>query len=269
MNDIIRIRNLSFSYNDNVIFDNFNLSIAKGSFTTIIGNNGSGKSTLVKILLGLKNANGDITINGFSLDESNIRKVRRLIGVVFENPDSEFVTETVVDDLAFTLENLQFSKEEILEKIEYIAKKLEIEHLLTKNPRNLSGGEKQLVALATALISNPPILLLDEPFTMVDGKDRERIFNIVREYNKTKYTTVINITHDIEDTLYGDYIIVMNQGKIDAIGETKEILKKDELFKENNIDLPFIVKLSKKLCECGVVDEIYFRNEDLIDNLWK
>ena len=160
--NIIDIKNLNFKYKEKEVFNNFNLQLENGSFTTIIGLNGSGKSTLIKILLGLLKYEGIIKIDDILLNKDNIKNIRKSIGIVFENPDNQFVAETVMDDIAFSLENLQMNSKNIKEKIMKMANYIGISRLLEREPHSLSGGEKQLVALASALIHEPKILILDD-----------------------------------------------------------------------------------------------------------
>lgn len=269
MNNIISIEDLSFKYGEKVIFDRFNLAIKENSFTTLVGLNGSGKTTLVKILVGLVKANGYIKVADNVLMKETKKNVRRDIGVVFENPDNQFVAETVKDDLAFALENLCYSKREIGSKIKEIAKKFKIEHILEKEPHLLSGGEKQIVALASSLITDPKILILDEALTMVDYEIKERIYEIIKEYRKDHNLTVINITHDSEEMLRGDYIAIMSNGKIVVNDLTKTVLKREKLLDNLGIKLPFVVDLSYKLMFYGLIDDIILDEVEMVNTLWK
>lgn len=269
MKYIITIENLNFKYSDKQIFEHFYLSIEENTITTLVGLNGSGKSTLVKIILGLIKADGYIRIADNVLIKENVKKVRRDIGVVFENPDNQFVAETVKDDIAFSLENLNYRPKEIGAKIDKIAELLKIEHILEKEPHNLSGGEKQLVALASALINEPKILILDEAFTMVDYSIKERIYKIIKKYKKEHQLTVLNISHDMEDTLYGDRIVVIDDGKMIMNDTTKEVLKQEKKLVDLGLSLPFIADLSHKLRYYGLVDDIILDLDEMVDILWK
>ena len=267
--DIIEIKNLNFKYNDKEIFNNFNLKIKKSTFTTIIGLNGSGKSTLIRILLGLLNYNGEIIIDGLILNKENINEIRKKIGVVFENPDNQFVAETVMDDIAFTLENLQVKPSEIKTKVKEIAEYIGISKLLDRTPHSLSGGEKQLVALASALVHEPKILILDEALTMVDIKVRKKIYDILEDIHKNKDITIINVTHDMDEVLYGDDIILIDKGNIILKGPKEEVLLEEKVFNKLNLDLPFMVSLSIKLKYYGLIDRLIFDMEEMVDEVWK
>ena len=205
---IIKIVNMSFKYNkEDYLFRNFNLDIKEGSFTTIIGKNGSGKSTLAKILIGLYKAEGYITIDGYLLNDFYIKKIRRIFSACFDNADNHFIGETVKDDLAFTLENLGYSKKEMISSINTIAKKFKLENILEESPEKLNNSEKEKVMIASSLIHKPQILLLDESIYKLNSSDKKLVFKILKEYQKEYKLTIILITHDLEDTLISDNII--------------------------------------------------------------
>ena len=269
MDSIIKIKNMSFSYKNKKIFENFDLDIEKGKFIHIVGANGSGKSTLVKILLGLLKAEGYINVYRMNMCEENLMDIRRNIGVVFENPSNTFVAETVADDIAFALENLQYTPNTISEKITKISEYLKIEHLLEKNPHYLSGGEKQLVALASALVTDPKILILDESLSMLNGVEKNNILKLLKKLVKDKKMTIINVTHDMEETVYGDKIVVLDFGKI-LFNDNKEVIYKEEKkLKSVGLELPFMVDLSNKLRYYGLVDEDILSMSEMVNHLWK
>ena len=268
MKNIVEIKNLDFKYGEKQIFDKLTLNIGKGSFTSIIGPNGSGKSTLMKLIVGLLKAEGTIKVDGITMGQDTFKDIRRKIGIVFENPDNQFVSETVMDEIAFSLENMNCEKKEIRERVKEVSALLGIEDILEKEPHSLSGGQKELVSLASALSIKPQILILDEALDMIDNNRREDILNILTELNK-QGMTIINITHNSEELLYGDTIIVMNDGEIKEQGNTKELLRKEKLFKNNGLELPFIVDLSYKLKYYGLVDDIVLDMDELVDKIWK
>lgn len=268
MKKIIEIKDLSFGYSANIIYDKFSLDIEEGTFYTILGPNGSGKSTLAKILVGLEPSRDYIKIDGLFLNPKNIDEIRTLISIVFENPDSQFITESVEEELAFTLENLNYPKTEIINRIKKITETLDITHLLGRNPHELSGGEKQLVAIAVALIIEPKILILDEALVMIDGAIRSKIFEILTNYHK-KGLTILNITHDSEEAMLGTHILILNEGKIVLNGKTKDVLENEKAFKEGLMDLPFIIDLSTKLKYYGVVSKLSYDKKKLVNSIWK
>jgi len=267
--NIIDIKNLNFKYDENQIFNNFNLELEKGTFTTIIGLNGSGKSTLIKIVLGLLKYDGKIKIDGLLLTDDNINEIRKRIGVVFENPDNQFVAETVMDDIAFSLENLGLKSNNIKRKVREIANYIGISNLLEREPHTLSGGEKQLVALSSALVHEPKILILDEALTMVDIKTRKQIYTILEDMHKNKNMTIINVTHDMDELLYGDNIILIDNGNIILKGPKDEVLLEEKIFNKLNLELPFMVDLSIKLKYYGLVDRLIFDMNEMVAEIWK
>lgn len=269
MNDMIFFKNLSFRYGNKIIFNDLNLSIKKGSFTTVLGNNGSGKSTLVKLLTGLVESNNSIFIDGVLLNSDSLFSIRKKIGVVFENPDNCLISETVMEDLAFPLENLNYSNNFIFSKINEVSEYLEIGHLLNRCPRDLSGGEKQLVCLACALITDPDLLILDEAFSMIDGMSKLNILNILKKINKEKGVTILNISHDIEESTYGDDILIINNGLVIIHDKKDVVYKQEKLLNKLGFELPFMVSLSDKLSYYSLLDNILYDMEDMVDLLWK
>lgn len=265
---MIKITNLNFNYKSKQLFNGLNMEIEKGKITSIIGPNGSGKSTLVKILIGLYNYNGTIKINDILLLKDNIKEIRKSVGVVFTNPDNQFVAETVMDDIAFTLENMNYKKKDIRKKIEEITKYLGIYDILEYNPHDLNSNQKQLVSLASALVHDPKILILDEALTMLDPFDKEKILNILKELNN-KGLTILNISHDIEDTLISDKIYVLNEGKIVLSGTKEEVYKEENILHNLGFELPFMVELSNRLMFYDLIDHVIYDMEEMVDNLWK
>ena len=265
---MIKITNLNFNYKLKQLFNGLNMEIEKGKITSIIGPNGSGKSTLVKILIGLYNFNGTIKINDILLLKDNIKEIRKSIGVVFTNPDNQFVAETVMDDIAFTLENMNYKKENIRKKIEEVTKYLGIYDILEYNPHDLNSNQKQLVSLASTLVHDPKILILDEALTMLDPFDKEKILSILKELN-SKGLTILNISHDIEDTLISDKIYVLDKGKIVLSGTKEEVYKEEDLLHNLGFELPFMVELSNRLMFYDLIDHIIYDMEEMVDILWK
>lgn len=266
---ILEINNLSYKYYDKEVLNNITFDVNKASFTSIIGPNGSGKSTIIKCILGLLESNNNIKVDNLIVNKDNKNEIRKKIGVVFENPDNQFVAETVMDDIAFSLENLNYTKSEILKRIKEIAGYLNIERLLEKEPHTLSGGQKQIVSLASALVSKPDILIMDEALTMMDLKEREYVLLLLKKLCVAKDLTVINITHDSEELVYSDNIIVISNGKILLKGTSDEVFEKDLVLEKNGIKLPFVVELSNKLKYYDIVDRIYYDKKELIDKIWK
>lgn len=265
---IIKVKSMSFKYDNSYIFKDFDLDINTGTFVSIIGKNGSGKSTLAKILIGLYQASGYITIDGYLLNNFFLKKIRRVFSVCFDNADDHFIGETVKDDLAFSLENLEYSKVEIENNIKVISRKFKIENILERTPDELTNSEKEKVMIASSLIHNPKILLLDESIHKLNTSDKKIVFKVLKEYQEEQKLTVILITHHLEDTLYSDRIIVLDKGKI-ILDNTKEEIYKDDKIEKLGFNLPFIVKLSHNLMLYNLIDKIYFDEKDLVNKLWQ
>lgn len=269
MTKIIDIKNLSFNYGKTELYNNFNLEIESGTWVSILGANGAGKSTLVKLLIGLLKSNNKITIDQITLNRAGLKQIRKLMGVVLDNPEIQFVAETVQDELAFTLENLKYSKEEIKEKVLEVAHMFKIENLLDIEPHRLSGGQMQKVALASALVLKPKILILDEALSMIDQYDKDEIMKILKKYHKENDTTILNFTSDIEETIYSDRIVGLYKGKLGIDGPAKGVLNEERAMKKLGLDLPFTVDLATKLKLYGLIDDIELDMDKLVDKIWK
>lgn len=262
--NIIEIKDLSFSYlEDKPVLRNVNLSIEKGSWVSVLGHNGSGKSTLSKLIIGLLKADkGEIIVDGITLNEETVYEVRRKIGIVFQNPDNQFVGVTVEDDIAFGMENLCFDREEMLKRIEEYSKKVSMFDYLKKEPHNLSGGQKQRVAIAGILAMNTEIIIFDEATSMLDPKGRDSIMEMIKEINQSG-VTVISITHDMKEAVNSDKIIVLKEGEVLASGETKDILNDKQTLNSSNLELLLPLKLLYKLNEAQTL------NKELSEFLWQ
>ncbi len=256
----IKLNNVSFSYDQIVdVVDDVSFEVEKGSYTCIIGHNGSGKSSLAKLLIGLLNKkSGVIEIDGMELNEASIDQVRSKIGIVFQNPDNQFIGATVRDDIAFGLENRQVEPEKMDEIIEFYAKKVNMLEYLDHEPTRLSGGQKQRVAIAGVLAMKPDILILDEATSMLDPKGKKEVNDLVRAIYKNEKMTIISITHDIEEALYCDHLLVMNEFKIHMDGKPEDILRRRQELVDIALDVPFTVKVVNELRKYGIeLDEIH------------
>lgn len=262
--NIIEIKNLSFSYSENLhALSNVNLDIKRGEWISILGHNGSGKSTLSKLIIGLLKADeGEIIVDGLVLNEDNVHDIRRKIGIVFQNPDNQFVGVTVEDDIAFGMENLCFPQEEILSKICEYAEKVNMLDYLKKEPQALSGGQKQRVAIAGILAMKTDIIIFDEATSMLDPKGRASIMEYIKEINKAG-VTVITITHDMKEAVLSDRIVILKDGRVIACGETVNVLNNRDILKSSNLELLLPLQLLYLLEENNVV------NDSVKDILWQ
>ena len=216
MANAVDINNLSFEYEEGAkTIDDISFSVPKGSYTVVLGHNGSGKSTIAKLIIGLlEPKTGDITVDGIHLDEEHLYDVREKVGIVFQNPDNQFIGSTVRDDIAFGLENLCVPTEEMENIIQTYAKKVNMTEFLDHEPTKLSGGQKQRVAIAGILAMHPSIIILDEATSMLDPRGKIEINNLVHELNKTQNMTILSITHDIEEAALSDHVILLDNGHI-------------------------------------------------------
>jgi energy-coupling factor transport system ATP-binding protein len=265
--EIIRLEDVSFSYDGkkNVV-DHVSFALESGKYIAIIGHNGSGKSTLAKLLLGLLEAgSGNIVLFGRELKEENVREIRQRIGIVFQNPDNQFIGATVRDDIAFGLENRRVPHQEMDGIINEFAQKVKMEAFLDKEPANLSGGQKQRVAIAGVLAMHPDIVIFDEATAMLDPRGKREIREIalsMRQENPS--LTILSITHDIEEAFQSDEIMVMNEGQIVMRGTPQEVFARKEELLAIDLDLPFAYKMKDALLKEGFAVKDLNSMEDLV-----
>jgi energy-coupling factor transport system ATP-binding protein len=242
---MIKIQNLDFSYNGtDPALTNINLNIEKGKWISILGHNGSGKSTLAKLLVGLLTpSQGEIQIDHLVMNEDNISSIRNKIGIVFQNPDNQFVGVTVKHDIAFGLENKNIPYQEMVDKINHYAKLVNMQDFLNKEPHQLSGGQKQRVAIAGALAMEQEIFILDESTSMLDPEGTREIVALIKDLNKTYHKTIITITHDLSFAALSDELVVLKAGKIILKGIPQDVFKEEALLQSSSLELPFEVKL--------------------------
>ncbi len=275
MKELISVNDVFFRYNEDAgdAVKGVSFSVFKGEWLAIVGHNGSGKSTLAKLLNGLLLPyEGDITVDGYkSNNEESIWEIRRRVGVVFQNPDNQFVGTTVLDDVAFGLENNGIPRAEMLERINDSVAKVNMMDFLQHEPHRLSGGQKQRVAIASVIALKPHIIILDEATSMLDPRGRKEVIDVVKELNEKENITVISITHDLEEALLADRMIVMNQGEKVLEGEPADIFAAHgERLKTYSLDLPFSIQLKEKLAEKGFnLSGKSFSHEELVDELWR
>ena len=267
---LIEVRDLVYSYdNENNALNGVSFDIKAGDYVTIIGHNGSGKSTLAKLMAGLLEAkSGTITVDGFLLNEENLYKIREKMGIVFQNPDNQFIGSTVKDDIAFGLENHQVPSEDMEDIIVEYATKVGLAKYLEKEPTALSGGQKQRVAIAGVLAMHPKILIFDEATSMLDPKGKESIKKLINEIHKDADFTIISITHDIEEVLHADDCIVLNNGKLYKHDKPEEVFADGEKLKKINLDVPFSLKFHDELKKRGVKLKNY-KEQEMVEELWQ
>lgn len=274
MSNVIEIRNLSFSYdyeeeNKTLVLDDVTLDIERSSYTVIVGHNGSGKSTLAKLMIGLlEKEKGNIYIDGLELNRDTIYDIRNKIGVVFQNPDNQFIGATVEDDIAFGLENHLVPNNEMQPIIDEYAKKTGMLEFLDKEPTKLSGGQKQRVAIAGVLAMRPEIIILDEATSMLDPKGKREIKELIKKMRDiVPNITIVSITHDISEAVASDKVVVMNKGKVFATGTPKEIFSDEDKLKEVGLQLPFTYKVQHELQKEGYSLELVMSTKEMVKEI--
>lgn len=253
MNPAIEVSNLSFSYTEegNTIQD-VSFSIPKGSYTTIIGHNGSGKSTIAKLIIGLLKAqSGTIRILGTELTPETVYDLRSHVGIVFQNPDNQFIGSTVADDIAFGLENHCVPQEDMQALIEKSAASVGMSDFLQAEPTHLSGGQKQRVAIAGILAMTPDIIIFDESTSMLDPQGKASINAQIKRLHDEKNITILSITHDMEEVAQSQHVIVLNHGVVEMEGTPKEVFAQEAMLKKMQLDIPFTLKFSKAMQKEG------------------
>ncbi len=242
---LIELKDVGYSYNgEQKAVDGISFSIEKGSYTTIIGHNGSGKSTLAKLMAGLLPVQeGSIRIDSLPVSEENMPKIRERMGIVFQNPDNQFIGSTVRDDIAFGLENRRIESADMEAIINEYAQKVGLSSFLDYEPQNLSGGQKQRVAIAGILAMKPEIIIFDEATSMLDPKGKKEIKKLMYDLAGGDDITVISITHDIEEVLQSDDCVVLNKGKLFMHDKPEKVFAKADLLRKIDLDVPFIEQI--------------------------
>ena len=253
--NLIEIRNLTFSYDGKIdVLKDVSFDVEAGKYISIIGHNGSGKSTISKLIIGLlASKEGQITAFGKPLTKQNVREIRSHIGIVFQNPDNQFIGSTVRDDIAFGLENRQVKHEDMDSIINEFASKVNMLNYLDKEPENLSGGQKQRVAIAGILAMKPDVVIFDEATSMLDPKGKREIRETIEQMRKENPNlTLISITHDLEEAYLSDKIIVLNKGEVIFADTPEEVFKHKDKLEEIGLDMPFRYKFASLLNEKGL-----------------
>jgi len=271
---LISLENIKYRYNtdqESFVLNDVSLNIQKGEWITLIGANGSGKSTLIKTLNGLNVPQaGSVTIDGLPLNEENIWTIRQKIGMVFQNPDNQFVGSTVADDVAFGLENIGMPRAEMVEKIDRSLTQVGMENFKESEPARLSGGQKQRVAIAGILALEPDIIVLDEATSMLDPKGRAEVVDVVKAIKAENNLTVISITHDINEAAQADRVFVMEQGRIKYENTPEKIFMLGDELIDLGLNVPFVEELKVKLKVRGLnLPQEFMSEERLVEWLWK
>ena len=273
MKSIIDVKNLSFRYKESQEYydvKDITFHVKRGEWLSIVGHNGSGKSTTVRLIDGLLEAeSGEIVIDGQRLTEENVWNIRRQIGMVFQNPDNQFVGATVEDDVAFGLENQGLSRQEMKKRVEEALDLVGMLDFKKREPARLSGGQKQRVAIAGVVALRPAILILDEATSMLDPEGRRELIDTVKGIRKDYDITVISITHDLEEVAMSDRVLVMKRGEIESTSSPRELFSRNDL-DQIGLDDPFANQLKHSLSQNGYdLPENYLTESELEDKLWE
>ena len=273
MKSIIDVKNLSFRYKESQEYydvKDITFHVKRGEWLSIVGHNGSGKSTTVRLIDGLLEAeSGEIVINGQRLTEENVWNIRRQIGMVFQNPDNQFVGATVEDDVAFGLENQGLSRQEMKKRVEEALDLVGMLDFKKREPARLSGGQKQRVAIAGVVALRPAILILDEATSMLDPEGRRELIDTVKGIRKDYDMTVISITHDLEEVAMSDRVLIMKKGEIESTSSPRELFSRNDL-DQIGLDDPFSNQLKHSLSQNGYdLPENYLTESELEDKLWE
>ena len=273
MKSIIDVKDLSFRYKESQEYYNLKditFHVKRGEWLSIVGHNGSGKSTTVRLIDGLLEAeSGEIVIDGQRLTDENVWNIRRQIGMVFQNPDNQFVGATVEDDVAFGLENQGLPRQEMKKRVEEALDLVGMLDFKKREPARLSGGQKQRVAIAGVVALRPAILILDEATSMLDPEGRRELIDTVKGIRKDYDMTVISITHDLEEVAMSDRVLVMKKGSIESTSSPRELFSRNDL-DQIGLDDPFANQLKHSLSQNGYdLPENYLTESELEDKLWE
>ncbi len=273
---LIRIENLSFKYRraKEYAVKDINMEVKKGEFIGILGASGSGKSTLCLTLNGIIPNSiqgefiGNVYVKKYNTRETPPSKLSTMIGLVFQNPDSQLFNMTVEEEIAFGLENLGLERDEIKRRINWALKITGLQGLENEFPPNLSGGQKQRLAIASVLAMKPEIIVLDEPTAQLDPMGKEQVLSLITLLNKEQGITIILVEHNAEYMLsFADRVIVMDQGKIVLEGKPRDIFEEAEMLSRLGIRLPASIKIGTELKKRGILKKVALTEKELIKTL--
>lgn len=264
---MIRVNDLDYSYSQqDHALKGISFEVKDQEWLSILGHNGSGKSTISKLLVGiLAPQKGSIYYDDIELTEKTVDKIRNRVGIVFQNPDNQFVGVNVKYDIAFGLENRCVPRSEMQKLIVEYATKVGMQDYLLREPQTLSGGQKQRVAIAGILALNTDVIILDEATSMLDPQGTREIIALIKELKEKYHKTIITITHDLDLARLSDRIIVMKEGNIIADDVPGKIFEQSDLLKSSKLDMPFNLKLYKEVETNSKLNS----NKELMEALWK
>ena len=273
MENIIEVKNLSYRYDhksEDYILKDVSFHVKQGEWLSIVGHNGSGKSTTVRLIDGLLEAeSGDIIISGDKLTADNVWEKRRQIGMVFQNPDNQFVGATVEDDVAFGLENQGMDYSMMVKRVHEALELVGMQDFKEREPARLSGGQKQRVAIAGVVALQPDIIILDEATSMLDPEGRLELIRTVKEIKDKNHLTVISITHDLDEISLSDRVLVMKNGQVESTATPRELFSRPDL-EDLGLDQPFVNQVKAAMIQTGLtIPETYLTEKELQEQLWE
>ena len=271
MEEIIKVENLCFEYEPGLqTISNISFQIHKGEYVAILGHNGSGKSTIAKLLIGLlEKKSGEIYIDDYQLNLENLYKIREKVGIIFQNPDNQFVGATVEDDVAFGLENQGMDYQTMFDRVQEALDIVGMQDFKEREPARLSGGQKQRVAIAGVVALRPDIIILDEATSMLDPEGRLELIQTVKKIKDRHGMTVISITHDLDEVALSDRVLVMKEGQVESTSTPSELFSRVDL-EDLGLDEPFTNQVKATLLDSGFqLPERYLTEKKLQDYLWE
>ena len=273
MENIIEVKNLSYRYDhksEDYILKDVSFHVKQGEWLSIVGHNGSGKSIKVRLIDGLLDAeSGDIIISGDKLTADNVWEKRRQIGMVFQNPDNQFVGATVEDDVAFGLENQGMDYPMMVKRVHEALELVGMQNFKEREPARLSGGQKQRVAIAGVVALQPDIIILDEATSMLDPEGRLELIRTVKEIKDKNHLTVISITHDLDEISLSDRVLVMKNGQVESTATPRELFSRPDL-EDLGLDQPFVNQVKAAMIQTGLtLPETYLTEKELQEQLWE
>ena len=271
---MIEIKNLKFKYNQDqtsYTLNDVSFHVKHGEWLSIVGHNGSGKSTTARLIGGLLVADsGQIIVDGQELTEETVWDIRDKIGMVFQNPDNQFVGATVEDDVAFGLENKGLPYKEMVSRVQEALSFVGMMDFKDREPARLSGGQKQRVAIAGIIAMRPSILILDEATSMLDPEGRQELIQYIEDIRQQYGMTVLSITHDLDEVAMSNRVLVLKQGKVESISSPRELFSRGSELVDLGLDIPFSALLTQKLRNKGLIDcEDYLTEKELVEQLWE
>ncbi|MCW0996860.1 energy-coupling factor ABC transporter ATP-binding protein [Streptococcus anginosus] len=273
MKNIIEVQHLKYKYDNHVddyILKDVTFHVKQGEWLSIVGHNGSGKSTTIRLIDGLLEAeSGEIIIDGDELTLENVWEKRRHIGMVFQNPDNQFVGATVEDDVAFGLENQGMDYQTMFDRVQEALDIVGMQDFKEREPARLSGGQKQRVAIAGVVALRPDIIILDEATSMLDPEGRLELIQTVKKIKDRHGMTVISITHDLDEVALSDRVLVMKEGQVESISTPSELFSRVDL-EDLGLDEPFTNQVKTTLLDSDFqLPERYLTEKELQDYLWE